>query len=144
MIFLREVGPKTEVYCFAAITSNFHFQVMAELDAAVKRLDQSEGGKTAMVEQVCSYADHSKRVQETSSSYMIGLTPKFKTKGLNNDSHDLHFKTKEAAAKRSNNSSCCFAMLFWVWTSCIVPYQCDSLHNWNRSVSVYPYKDLAM
>lgn len=83
---------------------------MAELDAAVKRLDQSEGGKTAMVEQVCSYADHSKRVQVTSSSYMIGLTPKFKTKGLNNDSHDLHFKTKEAAAKRSNNSSCCFAI----------------------------------
>ena len=53
---------------------------MAELDAAVKRLDQSEGGKTAMVEQVCSYEDHSKRVQETSSNYMIGLTPKFKTK----------------------------------------------------------------
>ena len=53
---------------------------MAELDAAVKRLDQSEGGKTAMVEQVCNYADHSKRVQETSSSCMIGLTLKIQNK----------------------------------------------------------------
>ena len=90
MIFLREVGPKTEVYRFAAITSKFHFQVMAELDAAVKRLDQSEGGKTAMAEQVCNYADHSKRIaEETSSSYIIGLTSKLKTKGLKNGSHDL-------------------------------------------------------
>lgn len=54
IIFWGEVGPKIKVYRFAAITSKFHFQVMAELDAAVKRLDQSEGGKTALVEQVCN------------------------------------------------------------------------------------------
>lgn len=41
-----------EIYRFVAITSKFHFQVVAELDAAVKRLDQSEGGKTAIAEQV--------------------------------------------------------------------------------------------
>lgn len=117
---------------------------MAELDAAVKRLDQSEGGKTAMVEQVCSYADHSKRVQVTSSSYMIGLTPKFKTKGLNNDSHDLHFKTKEAAAKRSNNSSCCFAICSGFGPVALYMYLTRVTHYWNRSVNVYPYKDLAM
>ena len=127
MIFLREVGPKTEVYCFAAITSNFHFQVMAELDAAVKRLDQSEGGKTAMVEQVCSYADHSKRVQETSSSYVMGLIPKFKTKRLNNGSHD---------------SSCCFAICSGFGPVALYMYLTRVTHYWNRSVNVYPYKDL--
>ena len=35
------------------VTSRFHVQVMTELDAAVKRLDQSEGGKTSLVQQVC-------------------------------------------------------------------------------------------
>ena len=51
--FFEGGGTKKKKYTvFAAITSKFHFQVVAELDAAVKRLDQSEGGKTAMVEQV--------------------------------------------------------------------------------------------
>ena len=43
---------------------------------------------------------------------MICLIPKVKTKGLNNSSYDLHFKTMEAAATRSNSSSCCLAICF--------------------------------
>ena len=46
----------------------------------------------------------------------------------------------EAAAKRSNNSSCCFAICSGFGP--VALYLTRVTHYWNRSVNVYPYKDL--